>query len=139
MLQPAQESSASKSLTILIVDDEPSICTLLKQFFVKLGFQTRFAATGAEALALIEKRPPDLIILDIYMPVLNGVELLRKLQTRWPSGLPFGVIILTGSSDEPLLQEALMLGAFDVLLKPVSIRHLELAVRVQLLLQGAEG
>jgi DNA-binding response OmpR family regulator len=65
--------------------------------------------------------------------------MLRRLKQRWPAGLPFGVIILTGSSDEPLLQEALTLGAFDVLLKPVSIKHLELAVRVQLVLQGMEA
>jgi CheY-like chemotaxis protein len=139
MPQLSPEGHSGKAPVILIVDDEPGICTLLKQFFTKLGYQTRFAATGAEALALIEKRPPDLIILDVYMPVLNGVELLRRLKTRWPTSLPFGVIILTGSSDEPLLQEALALGAFDVLLKPVSIKQLELAVRVQLVLQGAEG
>jgi CheY-like chemotaxis protein len=123
---------------VLIVDDEPSICTLLKQFFTHLGLQSRFAATGTEALALIDRRPPDLVILDIYMPGMTGVEVLRQLQTRWPSGLPFGVIILTGSTDEPLLQEALSLGAFDVLLKPVSIKHLELAVRVQMLMQTSE-
>jgi CheY-like chemotaxis protein len=139
MAQPVPETVGAKAPVILIVDDEPGICTLLKQFLTKLGYQTRFAATGAEALALIEKRPPHLVILDIYMPALNGVELLRRLKGRWPSHLPFGVIILTGSSDEPLLQEALALGAFDVLLKPVSIKHLELAVRVQLLLQGPEG
>jgi two-component system response regulator AtoC len=124
--------------TVLIVDDEPSICTMLKQFFTHLGLQSRFAATGTEALALIDKKPPDLVILDIHMPGLNGVEVLRRLQSKWPSGLPFGVIILTGSSDEPLLEEALGLGAFDVLLKPVSIKHLELAVRVQLLMQTSD-
>ena len=129
----------SKSPTILIVDDEPTICALLKDFFGRLGYQTRFAATGVEALALIEKSLPDLVILDIYMPAMNGVELLRRLKGRWSTALPFGVIILTGGSDETLLQEALSLGAFDILLKPVSTKQLELAVRVQLLLQSKDS
>jgi CheY-like chemotaxis protein len=132
-MSPGPVPGTQSTQTVLIVDDEPSICTLLRQFFTHLGLQSRFAATGTEALALIEKKSPDLVILDIYMPGMTGVEVLRRLQARWPSGFPFGVIILTGSTDEPLLQEALGLGAFDVLLKPVSIKHLELAVRVLLM------
>jgi DNA-binding response OmpR family regulator len=133
MLHTAERPAAEAD--ILVVEDEPSIGRLLKVFFASLGFQTRFAASGAEAVALIEKSPPDLVLLDIYLPTFNGVEVLHKLRRRWESDLPFGVIVLTGSREEPLLQEALDLGATDVLLKPVNLSQVELAVRVQLLLK----
>jgi two-component system, OmpR family, KDP operon response regulator KdpE len=120
---------------ILVVEDEPSISRLLKVFFASLGYQTRFAASGTEAVAVIEKAPPDLVLLDMYLPNLNGVQVLHKLRSRFGSELPFGVIVLTGSREEPLLQEALDLGATDVLLKPVNLSQVELAVRVQLLLK----
>jgi DNA-binding response OmpR family regulator len=129
---------AAVTPTILVVEDEPSVAKLLREFFRSLGFQVRFAATGSEGLALIEKAPPSLLVLDIYLPHMDGVEVLRRLRARWSEKLPFGVIILTGSRDEPLLQEALSLGAFDVLLKPVSIKQLELAVRIQLLFQETD-
>jgi CheY-like chemotaxis protein len=131
----SSEASSQRRQAILVVDDEPSIGKLLKQFLASLGYEVRFAATGREALALIEKAPPDLVLLDIYMPQVNGVEVLKRLRASWPDELPFGVIILTGSRDEPLLQQTFLLGAFEVLLKPVSLEQLELAVRVQLLLK----
>jgi DNA-binding response OmpR family regulator len=120
---------------ILVVEDEPSIGRLLKDFLAKLGFETRFAASGREAVAAIEKSPPDLVLLDLYLPHLNGVQVLEKLRHRWPSGLPFGVLVLTGSREEPLLEQALDLGATDVLLKPFNLTQLEIALRVQLVLK----
>jgi CheY-like chemotaxis protein len=120
---------------ILVVDDEPVISRLLKEFLRRQNFSTRFAASAAEALAALQKRVPDLMILDIYMPGISGVELLRDLHHRWPTQLPFGVIILTGSRDEPLLEQALALGAFEVVLKPVSLEYLDLAIWTQLAFQ----
>jgi CheY-like chemotaxis protein len=133
MLQTAGRSRAEAD--ILVVEDEPSVGRLLKVFFASLGFQTRFAASGTEAVAVIERSPPDLVLLEIYLPHLNGVQVLHKLRSRFETDLPFGVIVLTGSREEPLLQEALNLGATDVLLKPVNLSHVELAVRVQLILK----
>jgi CheY-like chemotaxis protein len=132
---PSEVCASQRRQAILVVDDEPSIGKLLKQFLASLGYDVRFAATGREALALIDKAAPDLVLLDIYMPHVNGVEVLKHLRASWPEELPFGVIILTGSRDEPLLQQTFALGAFEVLLKPVSLEQLELAVRVQLLLK----
>jgi CheY-like chemotaxis protein len=129
------EAISSPEAEILVVDDEPSMGRLLKTFFAGLGFQTRFAASGTEALAAIEKSPPDVVLLDMYLPQFNGVELLQRLRNRWPTDLPFGVVVLTGSREEPLLQQALKLGATDVLFKPVDLSQVELAVRVQLVLK----
>jgi DNA-binding response OmpR family regulator len=127
----AQEISPTLA-TVLVVEDEPVVCSLLKEFLVQLNLSGRFAANGVEAIALIEARPPDLVLLDINLPRMGGVEVLRWARRRWPAGYPFGVLVLTGVKDEPLLQEALKLGAADVLLKPVSMEVLELSVRVQL-------
>jgi two-component system nitrogen regulation response regulator NtrX len=134
MLQP-EEPRPHRDAEILVVDDEPMIAQLLKKYLNNLGFRTRFAATGREALAALERALPDVMLLDIYMPGYSGVEVLRTLRARWPNDFPFGVIILTGSRHEPLLEEALALGAFEVLLKPIELTHLELALRTQLTLK----
>lgn len=122
---------------ILVVDDEPEICDLVGEFLTRRGYQVKTANGGENALNVIRKEPPTLVLLDIYMPGINGVEVLRQLKsanllTR------LGVIMLTASQEEPLLQEALDLGAFDVLSKPVNLDELELAVAVKLALSAPE-
>lgn len=132
---PAKAASAvakpTKTATILIVDDEPEIGAMVGEFLGRRGYRTTIAYSGEEALAKVKQEPPDLVLLDIYMPGINGVEVLRQLQQSHPS---VGVIMLTASQDEPLLKTALDLGAFDVLLKPVNLDQIELAVMVKLLL-----
>ena len=84
---------------------------------------------------MIRQEPPDLVLLDIYMPGMNGVEMLRQVSRSHPK---VGVIMLTASQDEPLLKSALDLGAFDVLSKPVDLKQLELAVLVKLALSAPD-
>lgn len=121
-----------KQATILIVDDEPEIGRLVGEFLQRRGYRTKTAANGEEALTMIREEPPDLALLDIYMPGINGVEVLRRLKEAHSS---VGVIMLTASQDEPLLKMALDLGAFDVLSKPVDLDQVELAVMVKLVMQ----
>jgi CheY-like chemotaxis protein len=118
--------------TVLVVEDDPGVRTLLGVFVKSIGLQARFASSGSEALPLIERTPPDLMLLDVYMPRMDGIELLRELCPHYPAGLPFGVILVTACVDVPLLHEALELGAFDVIPKPVQLPELETAVRIQL-------
>lgn len=120
---------------ILVVDDEPALRQLLQDFLRRQGFRVRIAANGQEALTAIEQVLPRLVLLDLYMPGLDGVGVLRRLREHWPKGFPFGVIVLTSSREEPLLQASLALGAFDVLLKPVHLDQVELAVRTNLALR----
>ena len=123
--------------TILVVDDEPEICDLVGEFLARRGYRVKTAGGGEQALYIIRKEPPTLVLLDIYMPGINGVEVLRRLKSaNLLAGL--GVIMLTASQEEPLLQEALNLGAFDVLSKPVNLDELELAVAVKLALIAPE-
>lgn len=121
----------AKAATILVVDDEPEIVELLMEFLERRGYRVKTATNGEDALALVKKEPPDLMLLDIYMPGMNGVDVLRRLKAQQS---PVGVIMLTASQEELLLQEALKLGAFDVLSKPVNLDEIELAVAVKLAL-----
>jgi DNA-binding NtrC family response regulator len=120
------------SASILIVDDEPQICDTLVKAISLLGYRVRSASSGAEALALVEQETPALIILDMLMPEMNGIGVLRGLQER---KIRSGVILLTGSHDEKLMTEALDLGVVDIIGKPVSMERLTLAIQLGLMLK----
>ena len=136
---PTRPPADTVTATILIVDDEPANLQLAKQFLTRKGYRVETAQTGEEALALIQQHPPDLVILDLYMPGINGVEVLRRLTApSFPIKPPPGVIVATASVDEPLLKECLALGASDVVLKPMDLKQLELAVTVTLILGAQE-
>lgn len=129
--------TAKKAATILVVDDEQEITDLVGEFLARRGYRIQTASDGKDALAMIQSDPPDLVLLDVYMPQMNGVDVLRRLRAPMASAGPsVGIILLTASQDEPLLQEALDLGAFDVLSKPVDLNQVELAVMVKLLLSA---
>jgi len=121
------------SASILVVDDEQEICDMLMQAVSRLGYRVRTASSGAEALALVEQEKPALIILDMYMPEMNGVGVLRGLQAR---KITSGVILLTGSQDEKLMTEALDLGVVDIIGKPVSMERLTVAIQLGMMLKG---
>ena len=121
------------SASILVVDDEQEICDMLMKAISPLGYRVRTASSGAEALALVEQEKPALIILDMHMPEMNGVGVLRGLQARKSTS---GVILLTGSQDEKLMTEALDLGVVDIIGKPVSMERLTVAIQLGMMLKG---
>jgi len=121
---------------ILVVDDEPQIRDLLKRFLTLRGYKVRVASDGQQALTMVEQEAPQLIVLDVYMPGINGVEVLRQLRRKKYTG---GVILLTGSQDDKLLQEALDLGSVDVMGKPVDLERLALAIQVGCILTEQQG
>ncbi|WP_447974849.1 response regulator [Nitrospira sp. Kam-Ns4a] len=117
--------------SVLVVDDEPMIGSLLAQFLSLRGYRVRTATDGQAALALVGQEAPRITILDMYMPGMNGVEVLRALRATGYAG---GVIVLTASQDEKLLQEMLDLGSVDVMGKPVDLERLAVAIEVALVL-----
>ncbi|MBM4132806.1 MAG: response regulator [Nitrospira sp.] len=129
----ASPQPASGQATILIVDDEAMIRDMLAKFLTLRGYRIRTAQNGAEALAMVEQEPPQMVVLDMYMPGMNGVEVLRQLLAKHYAG---GVVALTASQDEHLLQETLELGSVDVLGKPVDLDRLELVIQVGLVMTG---
>lgn len=114
--------------TILVVDDEPTIVEIVARYLEREGYQVLTAADGAGALAHIERRRPQLVILDLMLPGISGLELLRRL--RGDGGL--AVIVLTALDEETDRVVGLELGADDYVTKPFSPRELVARVRAVL-------
>ena len=104
--------------SILIVDDEPSIVKSLKGLLSDEGFDVLTAPNGYEALKIIESDSPDLVLLDIWMPGIDGIETLKEIKTSNPY---IQVIIITGHGNVETAVKATKLGAFDLIEKPLSI------------------
>jgi DNA-binding response OmpR family regulator len=117
---------------VLVVDDEPTIREIVVSYLVREGFTTLEAADGNRARELLERDPPDLVVLDLMLPGTDGLELCRWIRTR--SRLP--VIMLTARGEESDRIVGLELGADDYVTKPFSPR--ELAARVRTVLRRAE-
>ncbi|WP_332771019.1 response regulator transcription factor [Phenylobacterium sp.] len=117
--------------TILIVDDDPHIRQLLAFAFAKAGLATREASDGEAALAAVAADPPDLVVLDINMPRLNGLDVCRRLRAQ--GDLP--ILFLSSRDDEIDRVLGIELGADDYVVKPFSPR--EVVARVQAILRRA--
>jgi two-component system, OmpR family, alkaline phosphatase synthesis response regulator PhoP len=111
---------------ILVVDDEPKIVKLVRDYLERAGFGVRVAADGKSALSLARLEKPDMIILDLGLPQMDGLDVTREL--RKASNVP--VIMLTGRSEESDKLIGLELGADDYLTKPFSPKELVARVRV---------
>ncbi len=121
--------------SIMIVDDDPVIRELLADFLTQRGYQVLTAKDGAAALAVVDKKPPGLVVLDIYLPDMNGVTVLRELRAREYHG---GVIVLSGSREERLLKDMLSMGAVELMSKPFDLERLALAIQVGLILTNLQ-
>ena len=106
---------------ILVVDDEEDLCRLLTESLRLEGFQVAAATSGREALALVEQEPPDLIILDLAMPEMDGIETLRRIRER---GVTAKVVILTAYGTAQRAREAMALGVREFLGKPFELDRL---------------
>jgi two-component system nitrogen regulation response regulator NtrX len=111
--------------SILIVDDEPSIVQSLEGLLTDEGFDTLRASNGYEALKIIEAESPDLVLLDIWMPGIDGIATLKEIK----SGNPFlPVILITGHGNIETAVKAIKLGAYDLIEKPLSIDKVIVAI-----------
>lgn len=119
--------------TILLVDDEPKIVKLTTDYLVKDGFRVISSGDGLNALAKINSEKPDLVILDLMLPGMDGWEVCRK--ARQKSGIP--IIMLTARSEETDQLIGLELGADDYITKPFSPRML--VARVKAVLRRTQG
>jgi DNA-binding response OmpR family regulator len=119
--------------TVLVVDDEPQIVQLVRDYLEHGGFGVLVAGDGATALELARTRKPDLVVLDLGLPALDGLDVTRAL--RRDGTLP--IIMLTARDDESDKLVGLELGADDYVVKPFSPK--ELVARVRAVLRRAEG
>jgi DNA-binding response OmpR family regulator len=118
---------------VLVVEDEPTIAEAVAARLRAEGFAAQVAADGQAALAAAERARPDLVVLDVMLPGLDGLEVCRRIQARHP-GVP--VLMLTARDDETDLLVGLAVGADDYMTKPFSMR--ELAARVHVLLRRVQ-
>ena len=119
--------------TILLVDDEPKIVQLGRDYLERAGFSVVSAANGEAALAAFHSRAPDLIVLDLGLPGTDGLDVTRQI--RRESDVP--IIMLTARGEETDKLVGLELGADDYMVKPFSPK--ELVARVRAVLRRAEG
>jgi two-component system nitrogen regulation response regulator NtrX len=111
--------------SILIVDDEPSILQTLSGLLADEGFEVTTAANGYEALKIIDVESPDLVLLDIWMPGIDGIETLKEIKNQNPT---IQVIIITGHGTIETAVNATKLGAYDLIEKPLSIDKVIVAI-----------
>ena len=119
--------------TILVVEDEPQIAALVRDYLEHAGFAVLTATDGAAGLTLARVRKPDAVVLDLGLPVIDGLDVVRSL--RRDSMVP--IVILTARGDETDRVSGLELGADDYVVKPFSPR--ELVARVRAVLRRAEN
>jgi len=114
---------------LLIVDDEVDVREFAKRFFVKRGIDVSAASGGLEALKIIGQDNPDLVLLDIQMEELSGIEVLRKLRDDQNN---IKVIMVTGAEDSSIIDEANSLGVKGYIHKPLVLEELEKIVMREL-------
>ena len=110
---------------VLVVDDEREIRDVLTDYLEGEGCAVATAANGGDALESVRRAPPDVILLDITLPGVDGLEVLRRVHRDHPE-IP--ILVLTGPGDEARARSALVLGASDYVGKPVTLAHLSHAV-----------
>lgn len=123
-------SAALHDALVLIVEDDPALLRGLKDNFLAQGFRVKTSSDGEDALHAIWRHNPDLLILDIMLPKLNGYEICRAVRQR---GLTLPIIMLTAKGQEEDIVRGLELGADDYVTKPFGIR--ELVARVKAFLR----
>lgn len=112
-------------LNILVLDDDEQIRKMIKRFLGKKPYIISEAGLPQEAFELLKKNKIDLMLLDVRLPEMSGIEVLKKVKTEFPD---VEVIIITGSDDMETVKEAMKLGAFDFFYKPVSLVEIESSI-----------
>ncbi len=115
-----------KSLRCLVVDDEPHLCSILVRLLTDEGFACRSAGNGREAVRALETEPAELVVTDIRMPEMDGIQLLAEIRQRWPDA---GVVMVTAVSEVSSAIWCLTQGALDYVAKPFQVEDVKARVR----------
>ena len=127
------ESKQAVRRKILVVDDEESILHFLKTALEKRGFDVSTAADGKEGVSFYLKQRPDLVLLDIRLPKINGVDVLRKIKKKDPKAL---VMMITAFGAKRTIAQAMKLGAQDYINKPFDLKDMLKAIDENLSLRA---
>jgi DNA-binding response OmpR family regulator len=107
---------------VLVVDDEPDAVELLREFLKVKGYEVLVASNGEEAVHKVKQDRPHLILLDVRLPKVNGLEVLKQVREI---DHEVGIIMVTAVNEEETGRQALKLGAFDYITKPLDFKYLE--------------
>jgi DNA-binding NtrC family response regulator len=113
-------------ITILIIDDDPVACRLFKKIISKEGYQVLSATDAGRGLRLIKEKSPEIVFLDIKMPRIDGIELLRRIRKANQDVI---VIMLTGFATLDTARKAMELGAHDYVTKPFDLEAIKRSIR----------
>ena len=114
---------------ILVVDDEHDICEFVRNFLQERGYEVLMASNGDDALAIVKKERPELILLDIKMQGMDGIAVLKHIKDI---DRKFKVVMVTAVEDQEKVDEACRLGACEYITKPLVLDHLEQVVEKNL-------
>jgi DNA-binding NtrC family response regulator len=126
---PAGPSRRTGTRKVLVVDDEPQVRATIQEILRGSGYDVRVAVDGASALAAVSADPPDVVLLDVQMPGLNGIDVLAAIRAIDPT---IKLIMVTGVTRQQVADEAFEHGVFDYIGKPVDPAYLELSIETAL-------
>jgi DNA-binding response OmpR family regulator len=116
---------------VLVVDDEPAAVELLTEFLAAKGYEVHGASNGEEALRQLKEERPHLMLLDVAMPGMSGLEVLRRVREI---DQEVGIIMVTALHEEETGRMALARGAFDYITKPLDLQYLERSLWTKIML-----
>jgi DNA-binding NtrC family response regulator len=114
-----------QNIAILVVDDEPMMQTLLERILTRDGYRVLTAGDGAQALEVLARESVSIVISDLQMPVMGGLDLLKAIKKDFPG---LGVIIMTAYGDTYTVKDALLLGADEYITKPFKSFEISMVV-----------
>jgi two-component system OmpR family response regulator len=121
---------------ILVVDDEPQVCAMLGELLGEIGYAVKTAMRGAEALQIVPTFEPNVVLLDLQMPGMSGLQVLDHLRRDHPH-IP--VVVVTGNTDVEVARTTLIRGAFDYVHKPFELDLLTRVVAAAIVLPPSGG
>ena len=107
---------------ILVVDDEIAVCDIMSDFLTLKGYEVYTASDGQSAINKVKEVCPHLVLLDIVMPGISGIKVLKEIKKFNPETK---VIIITAVPDQGIITESIDLGAYDYIRKPMDLKHIE--------------
>ncbi len=110
-----------EEFSVLLVDDEEDFLRTIIKRLSKRGIKAQGASRGEQALAMLAEEPRDVVVLDVKMPGMDGIEVLKRIKEQWPTT---EVIMLTGHASIDAAMEGMGCGAFDYLMKPADLEDL---------------
>lgn len=134
LMEEKLDSVDEERKKILVADDNPEICALFEDFLKRKGFKPLIAGSGEEAIEKTKKDNPIIILLDINMPGMDGLMTLKKIREFNQS---VGIIVVTGMSDENVAQEAMKMGIYDYIIKPINFDYLQFSLITKIILMTA--